>query len=90
MPRRSDRLLVIDPYQAYVLLKLAPLSVSIPQFDWQGVHVSFAPHQVKRLKAAGHMDTAYDMARSRVSSDDLAAAPGRYLAGKEPGALDAS
>jgi ribonuclease J len=44
--RRSGRLLVIDPYQAFVQRQLAPLSISLPQVDWAGVRVSFAPHQV--------------------------------------------
>jgi ribonuclease J len=78
--RRSGRLLVIDPYQAYVLMKLAPLSPSIPQFTWEDVRVSFAPHQVEKLKDAGLMDLAKEMGRSsRVGSDELAADPGRYL-----------
>jgi ribonuclease J len=78
--RRSGRLLVIDPYQAFVLMKLAPLSSSIPQFSWDGVKVSFAPHQVERLKVAGLMDLVYEMGREgKVSSDALAADPGRYL-----------
>jgi ribonuclease J len=78
--RRSGRLLVIDPYQAYVLMKLAPLSKNIPQFGWDGVGVSFVPHQVARLKAAGLMDLARQMAdEGRVSSDQLAAGPGSYL-----------
>ena len=77
---RSRRLCVIDPYQAFVLMKLAPLSASIPQFSWEGVRVSFPPHQVERLKAAGMMDLAHEMGRiARVSSDALAAAPGKYL-----------
>ena len=49
------RLLVIDAYQAYVLMQLAPLSMNIPQVGWDGVRVSFAPHQVERLKVAGLM-----------------------------------
>lgn len=78
--RRSDRLLVIDPYQAYVLMKLSPLSASIPQFTWEGVRVSFAPHQVERLKTAGLMDLVYQMGQQgKVRSDALAAEPGRYL-----------
>lgn len=78
--KRSDRLLVIDPYQAFVLMKLAPLSAAIPQFSWDGVRVSFAPHQVERLKAAGMMSLVYEMGRAgKVSSDALAAEPGRYL-----------
>jgi ribonuclease J len=78
--RRSDRLLVIDAYQAYVLMQLAPLSKNIPQVGWDGVRVSFAPHQVQRLKAAGLMDLAREMSsKGRVSSDELAEDPGRYL-----------
>ncbi len=37
--RRSGRQLVVDAYQAYVLMQLAPLSPSIPQVDWDGVRV---------------------------------------------------
>jgi ribonuclease J len=78
--RRSGRLLIIDPYQAYVLIKLAPLSKSIPQFTWNEIRVSFAPHQVERLKQAGLMGLAREMGRqSRVSSDQLALRPGDYL-----------
>jgi hypothetical protein len=61
-------------------MKLAPLSPSIPQFTWEGIKVSFAPHQVERLKTAGLMDLVYKMGRQgKVSSDALAAEPGRYL-----------
>lgn len=78
--RRSGRLLVIDPYQAFVLMKLAPLSPAIPQFTWEGVRVSFAPHQVERLKAARLMDLVHEMARQgRVGSEALAARPGGYI-----------
>lgn len=78
--RRTGRFLVVDPYQAFVLMRLAPLSPAIPQFTWEGVKVSFAPHQVERLKVAGEMDLVYKMGReAKVGSDELAAAPGRYL-----------
>ena len=78
--RRSGRQLVVDPYQAYVLMKLAPLSKSIPQFNWDGVRVSFSPYQVKRLKDAGLMDLARQMAdEGRVLSDELAERPGQFL-----------
>ncbi|MBE0429657.1 MAG: MBL fold metallo-hydrolase [Thermoleophilia bacterium] len=79
--RRTRRLLVIDPYQSFVLMKLSPLSRSIPQFDWEGVRVSFSPRQVERLKEAGLMGLVHRMGKkSRVSSDELAASPSRYLA----------
>lgn len=78
--RRSDRFLVIDPYQAFVLMKLASLSPAIPQFSWDGVRVSFAPHQVEKLKQAGMIDLVYEMGReAKVNSDELAARPGDYL-----------
>ena len=78
--RRSGRQLVIDPYQAYVLMQLAPLSRNIPQFTWDDVRVSFSPFQVERLKDAGLMDLARTMsAEARVSSDELAAQLGRFL-----------
>ncbi len=78
--KRSDRLLVIDPYQAYVLMQLAELSPNIPQVGWREVRVSFSPHQVDRLKTAGLMALAREMsAKARVSSDELAEDPGRYL-----------
>lgn len=78
--KRSGRDLVIDPYQAFVLQKLSALSDHIPQFDWDGVRVSFAPHQVEKLKVAGKMELVYEMARAaKVSSDELKAAPGRFL-----------
>lgn len=78
--KRSGRLLVIDPYQAYVLMKLAPLSRNIPQFTWDDVRVSFSPHQVKRLKDAGMMDLVCEMSeQGKVTSDELATEPGSYL-----------
>ena len=78
--RRSGRELVVDPYQAYVLRELAPLSSSIPQFDWEHVRVCFAPHQVERLKQAGLMKLVYAMKDAgKVSTDELAERPSRYL-----------
>lgn len=78
--RRSGRQLVIDPYQAYVLHRLATLSKNIPQFDWRDVRISFAPHQVDRLLAAGLDELVYRMGReAKVGSDELAATPSRFL-----------
>jgi ribonuclease J len=79
--KRTGRTLVIDPYQAFVLMRLSSLSKSIPQFTWDGIRVSFAPYQVSRLKDAGMMDFVYQMGeRSKVTSTELATGPGGYLA----------
>ena len=78
--KRSGRQLVVDAYQAYVLMKLRKLSPNIPQVDWEGVRVKFAPHQVRRLKDAGLMDLAAQMSRQgKVTTEELAAHPGRFL-----------
>ncbi len=78
--KRSGRQLVVDAYQAYVLMQLAPLSPSIPQVDWDGVRVNFPPSQVAKLKDAGLFDLARQMSRQGyVSSTELAAHPGRFL-----------
>jgi ribonuclease J len=78
--RRSGRQLVIDAYQACVLMKLAPLSKNIPQVTWDGVRVKFAHHQVESLKQAGLMDLAHEMSeQGKVTTGQLAAESGRYL-----------
>lgn len=78
--RRSGRFLVIDPYQAYILAKLEPLSRNIPQFTWDEIRVSFSPHQVQRLKDAGLMKLVHEMSTNgKVTSDNLAAGPQQYL-----------
>ena len=78
--KRSGRQLVVDPYQAFVLQKLAPLSKNIPQFTWDDVRVNFTHRQVEKLKAAGMMELAHEMGRAaRVSSYALEAHPGSYL-----------
>ncbi|MEE4276513.1 MAG: MBL fold metallo-hydrolase [Thermoleophilia bacterium] len=78
--KRSGRQLVVDAYQAYVLMQLAPLSPNIPQVDWDGVRVNFPPSQVAKLKDAGLFDLARQMSRQGyVSSTELAAHPGRFL-----------
>lgn len=62
-------------------MKLASLSRSIPQFDWDGIRVSFAPHQVERLKQAGKIDLVFQMSeKSKVTTAGLAAEPGGYIA----------
>ena len=75
----SERLLVIDPYQAYVLRMLRNLSERIPQFTWERVKVGMVRHQTELLQAAGCAELIAQMRRDGVSSDVMAADPGRYL-----------
>ena len=42
----SGRIFVIDPYTAYILDKLKPISKSIPQYDWgKNIRVFFVPNR---------------------------------------------
>ncbi len=78
--RRSGRRLVIGPYQAYVLMKLAPLSPNIPQFSWDSVRVSFIHHQVQHLRDAGLMHLVCEMRDdAHLRTDELAEKPGGFL-----------
>ena len=78
--KRSGRQLVIDPYQAYVLTKLASLSPNVPQFTWEAVRVSFLHNQVQRLIDAGEIDLVREMkVEGKLTSDELAAEPGHFL-----------
>lgn len=78
--KRTGRELVIDPYQAYVQMKLAPLSSNLPQIEWDGVRVCFAPHQYDRLKDAGLMSEIYRMREhAKVTTDEIAEHPERFV-----------
>lgn len=76
---KSGRLLVIDPYQAFVLRVLAPLSARIPQFDWDRIRVGILDHQIEALERAGLAGVVAEMRQASVASRDLISTPGRYL-----------
>lgn len=43
--KRSGRILVIDPYTAFILHKLKKISAHIPQFDWgENIRIFFVPN----------------------------------------------
>ena len=77
--RKSGRLLVIDPYQAYILRMLKDLSERIPQFTWEKVKVGMVRHQNEFLEKAGCTEVVREMQRDSVSSGAMAGEPGRYL-----------
>lgn len=77
--KRSGRLLVVSAYQAYVLRRLAPLSANIPQFEWPLVRVKFHRAHYKTMEAAGLLGLVEEMRPHRVSTDQLAENPGRYI-----------
>jgi ribonuclease J len=78
--RAAGRELVIDSYQAFVLLKLKDICTDAPQFDSASVRVKFIRYHTERLKEAGFWGLACQMSRSgKVTSEQLAANPGRFV-----------
>ena len=74
------RELVIDPYQAYVLMTLREVCPEAPQFDSPSVRVKFIRSHVAKLKAAGLWGLACQMSRAgKVTSEMLAAHPSRFV-----------
>ena len=61
--RKTRRELVIGLYTAYVLHRLKGLSSKLPQYNSEGVRVTFWPHHIEALKAADP-DFYWDVVRS--------------------------
>jgi ribonuclease J len=77
---RVGRELVIDPYQAFVLMTLKSICPDAPQFDSSCVRVKFIRSHVGKLKEAGYWDLACQMSRAgKVSAEQLAGDPGRFV-----------
>ncbi|MBA4389305.1 MAG: MBL fold metallo-hydrolase [Verrucomicrobia bacterium] len=78
--RSAGRELVIDAYQAYVLMTLKEIRPDAPQFDSPGVRVKFVDYHVKKLKAAGLWGLACEMSRAaKVKTEQMSAEPGRFV-----------
>jgi ribonuclease J len=76
----SGRELVIDPYQAYVLMMLKNICPEAPQFDWPSVRVKFIRSHVSSLKEAGLWSLACRMSRAgKVSAEQLASNPRGFV-----------
>ncbi|HUS85391.1 MAG TPA: MBL fold metallo-hydrolase [Anaerolineales bacterium] len=76
----SGRELVVDPYQAYVLMTLRDVCPEAPQFDWPSVRVKFIQYHVAKLKDAGFWDLACKMSRTgKATAEQLAANPRGFV-----------
>ncbi|MCC6503625.1 MAG: MBL fold metallo-hydrolase [Deltaproteobacteria bacterium] len=77
---KSGRELVIDPYQAYILMKLKDICHEAPQFDWPSVRVKFIKSHVRKLKDAGLWGLACQMSRAgKVMSEQLASGASEFV-----------
>jgi ribonuclease J len=76
----ADRELVIDPYQAFVLMTLKDICPEAPQFDGPSVRVKFIGGHVKSLKKAGFWNLACQMSRaSKVTAEQLSQDPSKFV-----------
>ncbi|MEK7678983.1 MAG: MBL fold metallo-hydrolase RNA specificity domain-containing protein, partial [Deltaproteobacteria bacterium] len=77
---KSGRELVIDPYQAYILMKLKDICHEAPQFDWPSVRVKFIKSHVRKLKDAGLWGLACQMSRAgKVTSEQLVSGASEFV-----------
>ena len=76
----TGRELVIDPYQAYILMTLRDVCPEAPQFDSPSVRVKFISNHVAKLKDAGLWGLACQMSRAgKVTSEQIAANPNKFV-----------
>lgn len=68
--RRSDRILILDLYTAFVLEKLSALSPNIPQFNWENVRVFFLHHHAQKLAELDEQ-ILYRYAKHRVRAEEI-------------------
>lgn len=77
---KAGRELVLDPYQAYVHLKLKDLCPEAPQFDWSGVRVKFIRYHVEKLRETGHWNLACKMSRAgKLTTEQIESNPEGYV-----------
>jgi len=78
----TGRELVLDAYQAYVLMMLKDICPDAPQFDSPSVRVKFVHAHVQKLKEAGLFPVACRMSgagKRKVTAEQLAADPGAFV-----------
>lgn len=77
---KAGRELVIDVYQAYVLMVLSEICPDAPQFDSPHVRVKFVHSHVETMEQAGLLNLAQRMAKAaKVKSEGLAAEPQKFV-----------
>lgn len=57
--RKTNSILVIDIYTAYILYRLSKITKHLPQFDWRNVRVKFFKYHADKLAEAGFEKLLY-------------------------------
>lgn len=76
---KTDSIMVIDLYTAWVLARLAPLSSRLPQFSWKNVRVKYWMNHAKRLAEAGHQKFLYEVNPRKIEVAEIAEKRDRIL-----------
>lgn len=74
---KTRKTLVIDPYTAYVLEVYAPLSKSIPQFDWKNIMVNFAKSSINNK--LGETKDLFRYKAKKITIEEILTNPEKYV-----------
>lgn len=67
--RRSGKILVIDPYTAFLLDSLKEISKGIPQFNWKNIRIFFAVDS--HTKKMGEDETLFKFKGAKISYPEI-------------------
>ena len=69
--RRTNSILVIDIYTAYILHRLSKITKHLPQFDWQNIRVKFFKYHAEKLAEAGHKELLYIFNNRKIEMSEI-------------------
>ncbi|MCF7917218.1 MAG: MBL fold metallo-hydrolase [Candidatus Omnitrophica bacterium] len=68
---RTDSILVIDIYTAFVLDNLRKVSVNIPQFNWKNIRIKFLKNHADAMADSGHGDLLITYNRRKIDMIEI-------------------
>lgn len=69
--RRTNSILVIDIYTAYILHRLSKITKHLPQFDWQNIRVKFFKYHADKLAGAGYKKLLYIFNKRKIEMPEI-------------------
>lgn len=69
--RRTNSILVIDIYTAYILYRLSKITKHLPQFDWQNIRVKFFKYHADKLAGAGYEKLLYVFNNRKIEMPEI-------------------
>ncbi len=68
---KTNSILVIDLYTAFVLQALSGLSSRLPQYHWKGIRVKYWKHHAEKLAGSGHQDFLYAANKHKIKIPEI-------------------